>query len=92
MAGWVKKLTGLPVITVGSVGLDTEFKFQLGEGEWIPAAPVCRLLDEFEAGAFDIVAIGRVLLADPGWVGRLRDDALDGFAGFDANSALARLY
>ncbi|MDV3130252.1 12-oxophytodienoate reductase [Mycobacterium sp. 21AC1] len=92
MAGWVKKLTGLPAIAVGSVGLDTEFKFRLGEGERIPPAPVCRLLDEFEAGEFDIVAIGRALLADPGWVARLRDGALDGFAGFDADSALARLY
>ena len=32
-----------------------------------------------------------VLLADPGWVNRLRDDALDGFNGFDAEVALARL-
>lgn len=92
MAGWVKKLTGLPVIAVGSVGLDTEFKFRLGDGEQIPPAPVCRLLDEFEAGQFDIVAIGRALLADPGWVARLRDDALDGFTGFDADAALARLH
>lgn len=92
MAGWVKKLTGVPVIAVGSVGLDTEFKFRLGEGERIPPAPVCRLLDQYEAGEFDIVAIGRALLADPGWVARLRDGALDGFTGFDADSALARLY
>lgn len=92
MAGWVRKLTGLPVIAVGSVGLDTEFAFRLGAGERIPPAPVCRLLDEYEAGEFDIVAIGRALLADPGWVGRLRDGELDGFAGFDADSALARLY
>lgn len=92
MAGWVRKLTGLPVIAVGSVGLDTEFAFRLGAGERIPPAPVCRLLDEYEAGEFDIVAIGRALLADPGWVARLRDGALDGFAGFDADSALARLY
>lgn len=92
MAGWVRKLTGLPVITVGSVGLDTEFMFRLGDGERIPPAPVCRLLDEFEAGEFDIVAIGRALLADPGWVARLRDGALEGFTGFDADSALARLH
>ncbi|KXX59607.1 12-oxophytodienoate reductase [Rhodococcus sp. LB1] len=92
MAGWAKKLTGLPVIAVGSVGLDTEFGFSLGEAKRISPAPVCRLLDQFDAGEFDIVAIGRALLADPGWVSRLRDGALDDFAGFDADTALAHLY
>jgi 2,4-dienoyl-CoA reductase-like NADH-dependent reductase (Old Yellow Enzyme family) len=91
MAGWTKKVTGLPVIAVGSVGLDTEFGFRLEEGR-IPPAPVCRLLDQFEAGEFDIVAVGRALLADPGWVNRLRDNTLDDFTGFDAASALARVY
>jgi hypothetical protein len=31
------------------------------------------------------------LLADPTWVNRLRDDSLDGFHGFDAETALAQL-
>jgi hypothetical protein len=31
------------------------------------------------------------LLADPGWVNRLRTGTLDGFNGYDAASALARL-
>ncbi|MFD2157221.1 12-oxophytodienoate reductase [Rhodococcus jostii] len=92
MAGWAKKLTGLPVIAVGSVGLDTEFGFSLDGTKRISPAPVCRLLDQFDAGEFDIVAIGRALLADPGWVSRLRDGALDDFAGFDADTALAHLY
>jgi 2,4-dienoyl-CoA reductase-like NADH-dependent reductase (Old Yellow Enzyme family) len=91
MAGWAKKLTGLPVIAVGSVGLDTEFGFRLDK-QHIPPAPVCGLLDQFDAGEFDIVAIGRALLADPNWVNRLRDNKLDGFVGFDAESALARVF
>lgn len=45
---------------------------------------------------FDAVAIhgahGYLLLADPGWVNRVRDGKLDEFGGFDAGSALARLY
>ncbi|MDT7758625.1 MAG: hypothetical protein QOH27_4523, partial [Mycobacterium sp.] len=60
-------------------------------GGRIPPAPVDRLLDQFQAGEFDVVAIGRALLADPMWVNRLRDDALDGFNGFDAEVALAGL-
>ncbi|WP_328355592.1 NADH:flavin oxidoreductase [Mycobacterium sp. NBC_00419] len=91
LAGWTKKLTGLPVIAVGSVGLETEFK--PGEpGGTIPPAPVDRLLDQFDAGEFDIIAVGRALLADPAWVNHLREGALDEFAGFDAATALSRLY
>jgi len=91
LAGWTKKVTGVPVIAVGSVGLETEFK--PGEpGGTIPAAPVDRLLDQFEAGEFDIIAVGRALLADPAWVNRLRDGGLGEFAGFDAATALSRLY
>ncbi|AQT80419.1 12-oxophytodienoate reductase [Mycolicibacterium litorale] len=91
LAGWTKKVTGLPVIAVGSVGLQTEFR--PGEaGGAIPAADVDRLLDQFEAGEFDIVAVGRALLADPAWVNHLRDGALDEFDGFDAATALSRLY
>jgi 2,4-dienoyl-CoA reductase-like NADH-dependent reductase (Old Yellow Enzyme family) len=91
LAGWTKKMTGLPVIAVGSVGLETEFN--PGEsGGPIPPSSIDRLLDQFEAGEFDIVAIGRALLADPGWVNRVRDGKLGEFGGFDAASALGRLY
>ena len=91
LAGWTKKMTGLPVIAVGSVGLETEFN--PGEaGGPIPASSIDRLLDQFEAGEFDIVAVGRALLADPGWVNHVRDGKLDQFGGFDAASALGRLY
>lgn len=92
LAGWTKKITGRPVIGVGSVGLATEFKPGRADGDVITPAPVDRLLEQFAAGEFDIVAIGRALLADPGWVNRLRDDTLDGFGGYDAEIALAGLH
>lgn len=38
-----------------------------------------------------LVAIGRALLADPAWVNRLRDGALDGFNGYNAEIALSAL-
>jgi 2,4-dienoyl-CoA reductase-like NADH-dependent reductase (Old Yellow Enzyme family) len=90
LGGWTKKVTGVPVIAVGSVGLQTEFTPGLA-GAPIAAAPVDRVLDQFVSGEFDVVAVGRALLADPTWVNRLRDDSLDGFNGFDARTALARL-
>jgi len=90
LSGWTKKVTGVPVIAVGSVGLETQFRSEQ-PGEVIPPAAVDRLVDQFEAGEFDLAAIGRALLADPTWVNRLRDDTLDGFNGYDAAVALAGL-
>jgi 2,4-dienoyl-CoA reductase-like NADH-dependent reductase (Old Yellow Enzyme family) len=90
LSGWTKKVTGVPVIAVGSVGLETEFTPGRAGGR-IPPAPVDRLLDQYGSGEFDVVAIGRALLADPTWVNRLRDDSLDGFHGYDAETALAQL-
>jgi 2,4-dienoyl-CoA reductase-like NADH-dependent reductase (Old Yellow Enzyme family) len=90
LAGWAKKVTGLPVIAVGSVGLETQFRSEK-RGQVIRPAPVDRLVEQFDAGEFDIAAIGRALLADPGWVNRLRNGALDGFTGYDPATALAAL-
>lgn len=92
LAGWTKKITGLPVISVGSVGLSTEFSPGHVDRSTIASAPVDRLVEQFRAGEFDVVAVGRALLADPGWVNRLRDDTLDGFAGYHAETALAGLH
>jgi 2,4-dienoyl-CoA reductase-like NADH-dependent reductase (Old Yellow Enzyme family) len=90
LAGWTKKITGRPVIAVGSVGLQTQFRSEK-RGQVIQPASVERLVEQFDAGEFDVVAIGRALLADPGWVNRLRDGELDGFAGYNPETALAAL-
>jgi 2,4-dienoyl-CoA reductase-like NADH-dependent reductase (Old Yellow Enzyme family) len=68
LAGWVKKITGGPVIAVGSVGVDTEFGpggAQLAESD----GDRLRLLaEQFDRGEFDVIALGRALLGDPAWV------------------------
>ncbi|MET0698325.1 MAG: NADH:flavin oxidoreductase [Mycobacterium sp.] len=90
LAGWTKKLTGAPVIAVGSVGLETAFRSEK-QGQVITPAPLDRLVEQFDAGEFDVVALGRALLADPGWVNRLRDGELHGFTGYNPETALAAL-
>nr|WP_090343290.1 NADH:flavin oxidoreductase [Mycolicibacterium malmesburyense]CRL74220.1 NADH:flavin oxidoreductase [Mycolicibacterium malmesburyense] len=90
LAGWTKKVTGRPVIAVGSVGLETQFRSEK-QGQVIQPAPVDRLVQQFDSGEFDMIAIGRALLADPAWVNRLRDGRLGGFAGYDPEVALAKL-
>lgn len=91
LAGWTKKVTGVPVIAVGSVGLDTAFRDE-GPRTEIAPAPADRVIAQFEAGEFDVIAIGRALLADPTWVNRLRDGTLDGFDGYEPKSALSTLH
>ncbi|MET0897297.1 MAG: NADH:flavin oxidoreductase [Mycobacterium sp.] len=90
LAGWTTKVAGLPVIAVGSVGLDTQFRSEK-QGQVIAPAPVDRLVEQFDAGEFDVVAVGRALLADPGWVNRLRRGDLAGFGGYSAETALSAL-
>lgn len=85
LAGWTKKLTGKPVITVGSVGLNSDF---LGAfmGEGSPAASLDGLVKRLEAGEFDLVAIGRALLADPQWAAKVRDGRFGELADFSAEA------
>ncbi len=71
-AGWAKKLTGAPTITVGSVGLSGEFVAAFG-GESSKPASLDGLLRRLECGEFDLVAVGRALITDPEWALKVRD-------------------
>lgn len=72
LAGWTKKLTGRPTISVGSVGLDEEFIATYREGQ-AQVADISELLQRMEAGEFDLIAVGRALLANPEWAKRIRE-------------------
>jgi len=92
LAGWTKKITGKPVITVGSVGLDSDF---VGEdnadlkGGSNPAG-IENLLERLNNNEFDLVAIGRALLVDPLWVSKIRDNNNDELKPF-SKEALMKL-
>ncbi len=89
-AGWAKKLTGLPTITVGSVGLSSDFFGAfVGQGSGVRALD--DLEERLERGEFDLVAIGRALLQDPEWVVKVREGRLDELEDYDAGS-LGKLY
>lgn len=88
-AGWAKKLTGLPTITVGSVGLSGEFISSFG-GEVSQPASLDELLRRLERGDFDLVAVGRALISDAQWASRVREGRVDELQAYD-RSALASL-
>lgn len=73
LAGWTKKLTGVPTITVGSVGLDNEFMSSLREGKGAQQAGLDPIIGMIERGEVDLVAVGRALLVDPAWAAKVRD-------------------
>ncbi|HHQ47884.1 MAG TPA: 12-oxophytodienoate reductase, partial [Acidobacteria bacterium] len=89
LAGWTKKLTGRPAITVGSVGLDTDFLGAFA-GKAAASTGIDELLRRMEDGEFDLVAVGRALLSDPQWPAKIREGRLDEIVPFTAEH-LARL-
>lgn len=73
LAGWVKQLTGRPSITVGSVGLEGPMSTR-DVGEHASAsADLLPLAVRLSNGEFDLVAVGRALLADPHWAEKVRE-------------------
>lgn len=89
LAGWTKKLTGKPTITVGSVGLSGEFIAAFA-GEGSEPTSIDKLLDRLNADEFDMVAVGRALLVDPEWANKIRDGRADELKTF-TREAMAEL-
>jgi len=88
-AGWAKKLTGAATITVGSVGLTGEFMAAFN-GEASQPASLDELVKRLDRGDFDLVGVGRPLLADPQWVKKVQNGRTDELKGF-SKEALATL-
>lgn len=81
-AGWVKNLTGKPTITVGSVGMAGAMSTR-DVGEHAAASTDLQpLADRVGAGEFDLVAVGRALLADPCWAEKVHDGRFDELRSF----------
>ncbi|GAA2807391.1 NADH:flavin oxidoreductase [Kitasatospora sp. CM 4170] len=83
LAGWTRKLTGRPAITVGSVGLDGDLvRAFMGEGAQVQS--IDNLLDRLERDEFDLVAVGRALLQDPQWAAKVLAGRLADLLPYDA--------
>ncbi|CAM04290.1 2,4-dienoyl-CoA reductase-like NADH-dependent reductase (Old Yellow Enzyme family) [Saccharopolyspora erythraea NRRL 2338] len=87
IAGWTKKVTGKPVITVGSVGLDSVFEpSSLTGAAGAKVESIELLLDRLEQDEFDLVAVGRALLADPQWADKVLNDRLTDLVAFNKDA------
>jgi 2,4-dienoyl-CoA reductase-like NADH-dependent reductase (Old Yellow Enzyme family) len=85
LAGWAKKLTGKLSMTVGGVGLGAG-RGMAGHIEETSHSinNLPRVLDRFERGEFDLVAVGRALLNDPAWFAKAKSG--EAFSSFDSTS------
>ena len=81
-AGWAKKITNVPTITVGSVGLSGEFIAGFG-GEVSQPASIDGLLKRLDDGEFDLVAVGRAILSDHECVEKIRTGRGEEARGFE---------
>lgn len=89
-AGWAKKLTGQPTITVGSVGLNGDFMGAFS-GQGSEKSDLSELLKRLDRQDFDLVAVGRAILSDFEWAKKVKEERFDEISDF-AGESLGVLY
>jgi 2,4-dienoyl-CoA reductase-like NADH-dependent reductase (Old Yellow Enzyme family) len=79
LAGWAKRLSNIPIITVGSVGLDRDVMESLAGQQSTDQVEsgLRELVRRFQNGEFDLVAVGRSSIADPQWVSKVAQGQYD---------------
>ena len=75
LAYWTKKISNITTIGVGSVGLDTDFIDMTASAN---PTSIDRAIEDISQNKYELIAVGRALIADPDWVikmktGRLSD-------------------
>ncbi|SON55268.1 NADH oxidase [Hartmannibacter diazotrophicus] len=85
LAGWSRKLTGRPSISVGSVGLaGPDFMEALsGRSYGAELGSLDELLRRMAADEFDLIAVGRALISNPDWSLKVREARLDELKPFE---------
>lgn len=67
LAGWTKRVTGLPSMAVGGVGLDRDLYGSYAEGGSVGVNNLDGVRRRITDGEFDLIGVGRALIADPLW-------------------------
>ena len=85
LAGWTKKLTGKDTITVGSVSLNADFLPEGGDTAFKDGeiANLDGLTAMLERDEFDLVAVGRALIANPDWANLVQADEMTKLTPFN---------
>jgi 2,4-dienoyl-CoA reductase-like NADH-dependent reductase (Old Yellow Enzyme family) len=70
LAGWAKQVTGKASMAVGGVGINQGVYDTAKKAATVDNVEL--LLKRFNAGEFDLVAVGRAMLGDPHWARKSR--------------------
>jgi 2,4-dienoyl-CoA reductase-like NADH-dependent reductase (Old Yellow Enzyme family) len=90
LAGWTRKISGQPTISVGSVSIGEEFLDTLLDGRPGPINGLGSLLDRMARDEFDLIAVGRALIANPDWPQKIRANQISHLRPF-SREMLAQL-
>lgn len=78
LAGWTRKLSGRPTITVGSVSLGRDLlEAMVTSTDGSDVRRFDDLIERVERDEFDLVAVGRALLTDPLWTRKVYEGRFD---------------
>lgn len=77
LAGWARKLTGKPAIAVGSVGIARDMLETFASGDAAGREGVDEAAMRLASEEFDLLAVGRALIADPLWPEKIRKGRLE---------------
>jgi 2,4-dienoyl-CoA reductase-like NADH-dependent reductase (Old Yellow Enzyme family) len=85
LAGWTRKLTGRPTITVGSVTMSHDFIATIFDGKTGRTSGLDELVERLGRDEFDLVAIGRALITNPDWAQKIQNNGLEELTPFSAD-------
>ena len=66
---------------MGSVGLSEEFVATYSDGS-AEVAGIDELLSRMQADEFDLIAVGRALIANPDWANKVKNNDMDSIETF----------
>ena len=88
LAYWTKKISNIPTIGVGSVGLDSDFIDMTAPSK---PANIDKAIDDISKEKYDLLAVGRALLSDHEWVLKMKEGRLKDVIPY-TKEALLKLY
>ena len=72
LAGWTQKLSGIPTIAVGKIGVSNSFgAWKAGQGAEVDT-DLSRLEKYISENEFALCAVGRAALGDPRWAEKVK--------------------
>ena len=83
LSGWTKKVTGKPVISVGSVGLGGDYEPPMTATKIVPVGSLENLARIAERGEFDSIAVGRAMIVDPDWTRKVHEGRFSELHAYD---------